>query len=309
MATPTDPQEAFVAERRAQMKRLPRLQRDAVGEIERQLQEAAQRVTELLASAGSEWERTRLQALQAEIAQALGVWRANAESIASGATERAWIAGAELITQPMAAAGMSFAPRVPLGALSALQHGVTSKITGITTRAIDRINAQIAQVLIGTQPAAEAITAVQRLLGGAVRRRARGIVYDELGRAYSRASQDAMSQATTLLPGLKKRWLHSGKRKPRPDHAAAHGQLVPVNDPFVIAGESLMYPRDPQASPANTINCGCLSIPVTDGSTWTKSHVRMDPLSSTTGVKVIRDQTRRRPRAGDEGTPVPLPGG
>jgi uncharacterized protein with gpF-like domain len=311
MPTPSERTAAFNAERRKQLQRLSRLQRNAVGEIEAQLEAAAREVVRLLSTAGSDWERKRLKALQREIEDALTAWRTQATEAASGTLRRAWSAGADLTTEPLAAGGVDFTPRLNLRALAALQHGLTSKITGIGTHAINRINSEIAQVLIGTTPAAQAITNVQRILGGSVRRRARGIVYDEVGRAYSRASQDSLSEATTLLPGLKKRWLHSGKRRPRPDHAAAHGQTVPVNDPFVIAGEPLMYPRDPEASAGNTINCGCMSVPVTDGSTWTKSTIKLDPLDAMTGIKVIRDQTPRRKANADPtqgGEAIPLPG-
>jgi hypothetical protein len=31
--------------------------------------------------------------------------------------------------------------------------------------------------------------------------------------------------------------------------------------PFVVGGEELMYPRDPNGSAENTINCSCLLYP------------------------------------------------
>lgn len=308
MATTSERTAAFNAERRQQTRRLARLQRDAIGEIERQLKDAAAEIERMLASAGSDWQRSHLRALQAEIAQALEIWRTQAGEAASGALRRSWTAGGELLTQPLAAGGVSFTPRLNLGALAALEKGLTAKITGIGTAAINRINTEIAQVLIGTRSAPEAITKVQRWLGGATRRRARGIVYDELGRAYSTASQNSLSQATSLLPGLKKQWLHSGKRTPRPEHLAAHGQIVSANDPFVVGGEALMFPRDPEGSAGNIINCGCMSVPVVDGSTWTqldedgeevrRGVLRMDPMDALGHVELEIDDGER----------IPLPG-
>lgn len=303
MATPSDRTRAFNADRAKQIRRLARLQIDAVGEIERQLRDAAEDVARRLAAAGDDWQRARLRALQAEIGQALEDWRRGATQAAGGNLRRAWTAGGELISGPLAAAGVDFTPRLNLGALAALEQGLTDKITNITTRALNRINSEIAQVLIGTRPPVEAIGNVQRWLGGSTRRRARGIVYDEVGRAYSAASQASMSQATSLLPGLKKRWLHSGKRSPRPDHLAAHGQVVAVNDPFVIAGEELMFPRDPSGSAGNIINCGCLSVPVTDASTWNaldeegkeseRGTIRLNPFDANTAVDIELEDGER----------------
>lgn len=299
--TPAERTAAFNAERRRQLRQLSRLQRDGVGEIERQLREAARHIERLLAAAGSEWRRAQLRAMQAEIQQALELWRTQAVEAAAGSLQRGWQAGTELVTQPLAAAGARIPPpRLNLGALAALESGLTAKITGIGTAALNRINAQIAQVLIGARPASEAITVVQRLLGGSVRQRARGIVYDEVGRAYSMASQNSLAHAAELLPGLRKQWLHSGKRSARPEHVAVHGVIVPVNDPYQVDGEALMYPRDPAGRPGNVINCGCLSVPVTDGSTWTD----IDELGRITGTGVVRMDALD----GESGYRIELPG-
>ncbi|HRQ63891.1 MAG TPA: hypothetical protein PKZ76_03355 [Xanthomonadaceae bacterium] len=262
----------------------------------------------MLASAGSEWERARLRALQGEIQQALARWRDRAARTGTAATAAAWTAGTELITAPLAAGGMNFAPRLNDAALAAMQQALTHRISAITVVTQNRINAEIAQVLIGTRPAADAITRVTNILGESTRRRARTIVYDETGRAYSRSSQDSLSQAAERLPGLRKQWLHSGKRFPRPDHVAAHGQTQRVNDPYIIDGDPLMYPRDPSADIAQTINCGCMSVPVTDGSTWRglddhdreiHGEVALDPYDADAVIEVALASGER----------VRLPGG
>jgi hypothetical protein len=82
----------------------------------------------------------------------------------------------------------------------------------------------------------------------------------EIGRAYSVAGQERMGEVRQYLPGLKKRWLKSGKLHGRLEHIAADGQVREVDEPFDIGGEKLMYPRDPNGSAKNTINCGCESI-------------------------------------------------
>jgi hypothetical protein len=61
-------------------------------------------------------------------------------------------------------------------------------------------------------------------------------------------------------------WIHSrGPGVRRPSHIEAEDRYAknpcPIDDPFVIDGVSLMYPRDFSCGvPAETINCQCLQI-------------------------------------------------
>jgi uncharacterized protein with gpF-like domain len=63
-----------------------------------------------------------------------------------------------------------------------------------------------------------------------------------------------------------KYWLHSrGPGERRPAHIAAELEYrsapIPIAQPFVVNGVSLMYPRDFAAgSPAETVNCQCMQI-------------------------------------------------
>lgn len=59
-----------------------------------------------------------------------------------------------------------------------------------------------------------------------------------------------------------KRWVSRHDSKVRPGHAAADGQVVPVDAVFDVDGEYLRFPGDPQGSPGNVINCRCVVVPV-----------------------------------------------
>ena len=48
----------------------------------------------------------------------------------------------------------------------------------------------------------------------------------------------------------------------RETHAEADGQVVPVDDVFIVGDDELEYPRDPGGSAEETINCRCVSVPV-----------------------------------------------
>jgi hypothetical protein len=57
-----------------------------------------------------------------------------------------------------------------------------------------------------------------------------------------------------------KTWLATADERTRIDHRHAHGQTVPVQQPFTVGGEQLLYPGDPAASDGNVINCRCTVI-------------------------------------------------
>ena len=60
-----------------------------------------------------------------------------------------------------------------------------------------------------------------------------------------------------------KAWITSGDTDVRDAHVAAGRQYaegIPLDTPFIVDNESLMYPGDPAGSAANIINCRCLDV-------------------------------------------------
>ncbi len=104
--------------------------------------------------------------------------------------------------------------------------------------------------------------------------RIRELFTGKMGRA--RALRIARSQTATAVgagrhEGMKqagverKGWLSSRDDHVRPAHRSAEQQYkggIPVDQPFNVGGEMLMYPADPAGSAANIINCRCLQIAV-----------------------------------------------
>jgi len=58
---------------------------------------------------------------------------------------------------------------------------------------------------------------------------------------------------------LEERWLKGSNA--RPDHAKAHGQTVKIGQAFLVGGERLYYPGDPNGSAAQVCNCNCTIVP------------------------------------------------
>jgi uncharacterized protein with gpF-like domain len=90
--------------------------------------------------------------------------------------------------------------------------------------------------------------------------RAATIASTETGAAYGFSRQQAMDQAGIAH----KSWLTSHLPNVRIDHAIAEleNQRVPIDEPFNVGGEDLMYPGDENGSPENVINCHCVSLPI-----------------------------------------------
>lgn len=271
------PLEAYRAEIRRQLAALPRLQKRAVDQVLAELETARATILAELLTELSDSRRTARMRLLAEVERQITAWSKGAAQIASMAAGAAWEAGMQMVSAPLAAGGLNVTvgTRINPRALASVQSLLTDRIADAGRQAIGRINSVISQTLIGTTAQSDAITQVSEILG-APRRRAQTIIYTEVGRAHAMATHAAMIEAAPQVPGLRKRWLKSGKIHPRVDHVRAHNQIVLAAEPFMVAGERLMHPRDPNGTAGNTINCGCMSIPVVNGSTLGASTVRID---------------------------------
>ena len=96
--------------------------------------------------------------------------------------------------------------------------------------------------------------------------RARQTALTEMLTAHSVAQQESYMQSPAVEG---KEWKHTGARrnKPRPNHVAMDGQVVPKDQPFDLGGADggsykPMYPRDSKLPASERINCHCLTSPV-----------------------------------------------
>jgi SPP1 gp7 family putative phage head morphogenesis protein len=133
-----------------------------------------------------------------------------------------------------------------------------NKMSGVP----DEVHKTIMDALSDGIDAGESIDTLQARIrttcNGLSRSTAQRIAMTETAAAYGTARQAAMEDAGVS----RKRWLTSGNDNVRPAHEAANGQEVGIDEPFVVDGEELDHPGDEHGSPANVINCHCISIPV-----------------------------------------------
>ena len=65
-------------------------------------------------------------------------------------------------------------------------------------------------------------------------------------------NEDAIAQGKTM-----KRWLTMGDKRVRTTHKEVGGTSKPIGEPFYVGGSLMMFPRDTQYSPPNSLVCGC----------------------------------------------------
>ena len=144
-------------------------------------------------------------------------------------------------------------------------NAVKAKLT-ISTHKIVKVN-QTTQNMIAKQlrhglEAGEGLNELTKRLqkaSGFNRKRAQRIARTSTAGAVDTGRHEGMRHAGVEL----KSWITSGDNDVRPSHVAAGSKYasgIPLDQPFVVGGESLMYPSDPSGSAGNIINCRCLHI-------------------------------------------------
>lgn len=269
MAETQDPGRDFRKARLTQLRARSRLLTDTRAEILRLLKIAANQVRYTLGTQPSEIEQINLKALQREIARAMAEFSEAAGARLGTAAGAAWQLGQDLVDQSLAAGQVRIAALLPVldtRQLTAMRSFMTDRIDNIGLQAQNKINTRLGLTMIGAQPMADTISAIDAVLGGESRDRAITITRTELSRAYAVAAQERAVQAATVVPGLKKQWRRSGKVHSRLNHDLMDGVVVDVDQPFKLVnakGEALemMFPHDPKAPAAEVINCGCTVVP------------------------------------------------
>lgn len=260
--TKKDPAKAFTAERKAQQASRIRLLSDTRAEIARLLQEAQDRITQLLADQPSSADQWILPQLQAQVRQTMGEFSDQAAGTLGTRAGEAWVAGQALVDAPLAAAGVAMvAPVLDTRQLMAMRAFLTDRIKDVGAKAVNQINTQLGLTILGAQTPSEAVSGVKAILGEQSRARALTITRTELSRVYSTAAHERLLQQAENVEGLRKQWRASGKLHPRHNHHIADGQVQDVDKPFKLGTVTMMYPHDPKAPASETINCGCTMLP------------------------------------------------
>jgi len=279
----------FSKERAKIIKGKTAIQRDTLAEIERLLKLAGTQISATLAATPTDYQAWNLPQLQNAVNTAMSdIGQLSAQEV-SGASNKIWQQGIDLIDKPVAAAGLEIAavlPAIDTRQLIAMRTFMTGRMTDISMTIANSVNSELGLVAIGAKSQQDAINNITGFLKSG-RSRAITVLRTELGGAFSVATQQRMTQAAEILPGLKKQWRRSGKIHSRQSHDAADGQIVDQDKPFRLSAKVgtatatgavvLMFPRDPAAPVGERVNCGCESLPFMDD--WEVKNPKRMPFT------------------------------
>lgn len=140
-------------------------------------------------------------------------------------------------------------------------EAIRARITSIS----NTVRQQIINQITAGQEAGDGIEVIAASISKRVpeisRFRSRVISRTEIHNA-SNYGIDEAAKATGLK--LRKEWVSANDARTRSDHRSADGQVVDMDQPFVIGGERLMYPGDRRGSAEQTINCRCQVAHIVD---------------------------------------------
>jgi SPP1 gp7 family putative phage head morphogenesis protein len=87
------------------------------------------------------------------------------------------------------------------------------------------------------------------------------IAWTESGKAYNFGTLEGFRQSGVVA---KKEWLAILDEHTRDAHRDADGQVVGLDEFFLVDGELIQFPGAPGATAENSINCRCAMQPVVD---------------------------------------------
>ena len=241
--------------------------------IKELLDQANQQIlADLAQSKVDSYSSARLQALKAQIDRVMAEFAQQAASSVSDMELKAYERTAVQIDATVAAGTATLAvhPVVDRALVQVVQGYTADLISGLSRDASAKINAAIQRGAMGGSNLRQLVEQIGTVLEDGkfsglfsqVGERAMTIATNEIMRVQSLASVARINALAEHHPGLMKRWKHIPvARVPRISHLLADNQVRKPDEPFLVEGEELMYPRDPNGSAENTINCHCLVQP------------------------------------------------
>jgi HK97 family phage portal protein len=140
-------------------------------------------------------------------------------------------------------------------------------VTEVDDVTIDRLKTTIAEGIAEGESVSGLSDRIKEVMEFANRTRANTIARTEAIKSFNFGAIEGYKQTGGLVD--RKRWLATPGGKAagtRPTHTKADGQVVGLNDDFVVGGCLLKFPGDPAGGCADeTINCRCTVEPILTG--------------------------------------------
>ncbi len=141
-----------------------------------------------------------------------------------------------------------------------LRANAGKRITGITERSRKAIAAQIAEGQAAGETLRQIAWRIDKFyLEDVIPNRSMVIARTEVGGATNWMQHWIATDTADRGVPMEKEWLSLRDDRVRDDHAEANGQRQPLDEPFLVGGDELMYPGDESlgAGADEIINCRC----------------------------------------------------
>jgi hypothetical protein len=163
------------------------------------------------------------------------------------------LVGAQVVT---AAGRRRFIPRVLAAVADLFLEAARNRLVGVG----DEVWEHARTGLLDGFRAGEGIAKLRdriRAAAGLAAPRAEMIARTEV---IGAANQGALAEMSATGLRSTKEWLATRDGRTREEHAAANGQKVPLDQPFLVGGVAMNGPHDPAAPAHLTINCRCTTL-------------------------------------------------
>lgn len=259
---------------RAQIKQRDGLIATSRARLLRILQAIQDEITVLLARQPSDFQQWHQGQIQSQIEVILSRLASSSSTAMNEQIDLIAQLGLMMLDKALEPAGVTLVgitPSLDVNLLGNLKNFHTGRIRDISRKAQGKVELELAQVALGTKSPYDAQQAIRAIMAAEPRTRIETIMNTALPSVFNTASQSRYDQASSVLPGLKKRWYHSHRGQARPTHRFAHLQTVDVDKPFQIGMVRMMHPHDPRAPAAEVIRCRCHHRP------WMESWDVLEP--------------------------------
>lgn len=275
---PTPEQLRYAAALKASAARYLALEDETVRLMIASLKTLRERIAVSLSTA-QDFKAAHLSALMGDVDRAIDTFQAQLAAGLRGEFAQVYQAGGESVIAPLKAAGFQeFFYQPNPAQLNAVMDFSAALVQNITSDLRGKINTQIRLSILGERTPVDAMRAITDALGIEARAgvwglrkrpevvkgiaaRSEAIVRTETTRVHNLATQSQLQAQAQQESGLLKGWAAVGDMRTRYDHLQAHREYgrnpIPVNEPFIVGGEALMFPGDPTASAQQTVNCRC----------------------------------------------------
>lgn len=192
------------------------------------------------------------------------------------AIDDAWELGAGFMPATLTSIGVD----VSITAISTVQLEVSKQLTGDLIKSVtqDFVSKAEKEITLGVMGARNPYEITKRIEGllltqgregfGPIANQAERIVRTEINRTFSVANHIRTEEIDKDVKGLRHYWLATISGRTRPEHVSAGRRYapggrpgpIPIRDSFVVGGEKMRFPHDPNASAGNVIGCRCVDV-------------------------------------------------